>query len=276
MIIKDIPVSDLSVHRALAGMAKWEKEDPRFAALVEDIRDRGIDQPILIDSGLRVVDGRHRFWAAKDLQLPTVPTRQIPDDQVTSVILSTILQRRHYTKGQRAYITYPFFEAAHEEAIHRRYDHLKASPSPARAASTVAEFVADLGFSRELFDHAARVHSIFADDPAFAALMEPKILDEHSPVGLGAVIAGYAGRESTKKGKPDFTPTRQLELFTQTITDELTRWGYWTTADDDAKRTHFGAIRKAASTLDPQTCEEIAEYHKRLAREFSSAAKDRV
>jgi hypothetical protein len=67
---------------------------------------------------------------------------------------------------------------------------------------------ADAGFSRQLIQQALDIHKIFGEDADYKTEVEPRILS--GEVGLGAAVAGYAGRTATKgKNKKQ---TAQLEF----------------------------------------------------------------
>jgi len=71
-------------------------------ALREDIRKRGIVEPLEITPNGTVLNGRERLAAAKHLGLKEIPVRVIsPDDEVEHIILAA-LQRRHLSASQRA------------------------------------------------------------------------------------------------------------------------------------------------------------------------------
>lgn len=205
-----IDPADLQVHPLAKNLPQWADDDSRFEALVEDIRARGIDQPLIITPEKQILDGRHRWRSAKRLQLAQVPVCVQGNGDIAGVIIGTLLQRRHFSRSALAYLAYPLFKSAHEEAIRKEGQNLKKglnSPLPTQC-ETAADLAEQIGVSRALFDQAAQVHKLFAKDPAYKALMEPRILapftggehEDKRPTGLGAVLAGYAGQGN--KGKP--------------------------------------------------------------------------
>ncbi len=105
-----------------------------------------------------------------------------------------------------------------------------------------------------LFD-AKKVHAIFAKDPNFKAQMEPRILaepiggehEQNRPVGLGAVIAGHAGKQNEDKPRNDGT---QLELFGKAIKSFCVR----ALADYTAARK---IVRAELERLTPEETENV-------------------
>ncbi|WP_309400217.1 hypothetical protein [Cerasicoccus maritimus] len=112
-----------------------------------------------------------------------------------------------------AYSAYPLLEPAVAEARQRQLNALRQSADSAVHSvdygKTAEEIAASLGVSRSLFFYAQQIHNEIAKDPDLRPDIEEAIFIEGS--GLGAVIAGLAGRKATK-GKERPT-SRQLDLF---------------------------------------------------------------
>lgn len=271
--------SELSIHPLAKLAPEWTKDDQRFIALVENIRERGIDQRILIDREGRIVDGRNLWRAAKQLQLPEVECAVVADEDIAGTILAGLLQRRHLTKGQRAYMAYPLLESAHKEAGARRLQNLRKGQQIPEIYSvdigkSVDAFAERLGISRPLFYQAAEVHKLLANNKKFdwnderkpltlREYYEPRILDDEDAVGLGAVIAGIGSKLSGKT--QDQNKVGQLELFTDAFDTLKTRFGYW---------GKFSSAQKAA--LDPVIEMTVAEMPFDLCERFVKAAKQRL
>lgn len=77
-----------------------------FQALLEDIRRRGILEPLHVQFDGTVLDGRHRLRAARALGLTTVPVLlvHLKDETPVSYMLRAALLRRHLTDDQKAII----------------------------------------------------------------------------------------------------------------------------------------------------------------------------
>ena len=279
--------AELRPHPATRHLHNLADDDARFLALVDCMARDGFaaDKPATITSDGSILDGRHRWRAAKRLQLARIPCVVRSDADAATVILESIIARKHFTKSALAFECYPLFKAAHEEAKARRLKKLrKGQQIPVsdslRDGNTVVALAKELGISQDLFQDAAEVHKLFERDPAYAAQMLPRIFGEmvggeHEstrPVGLGAVIAGHKGRAVDRGGKPA-AGRRQLELFTKTVVDGITRWEYWEGLSDDAKADHWAAVRAQASGLAPSRAEAMAHYYSKLAAEFRAAAK---
>lgn len=115
----------LNDHPLLEHIPVWRRGDPEFLALTENILERGVDYPVLIDSMGRVVDGRNRRNACLLLGVET-PCRRVADGEVASVIVAGLALRRHLAKGALAYLAAPLFEEVLEESKRRHLEFLRA------------------------------------------------------------------------------------------------------------------------------------------------------
>jgi ParB-like chromosome segregation protein Spo0J len=93
--------NELQIHPEAEIIPPMQAEE--YRALVDDIREHGIKVPLDV-SGNNVLDGRHRLRAAEELDLGTVPVREVPLDGESAgeyIVRSAVL-RRHLTDDQRA------------------------------------------------------------------------------------------------------------------------------------------------------------------------------
>jgi hypothetical protein len=214
-------------HACLKHIPQWPDNSPRMEALRHEMQRTGFCPVILMTPKHEIVDeiSRDRWRAAKALQLDRIACAFVEEHQVDSVMLSVLAQRSHYTRSAIAYLAYPRLASALEEARRHALEMLKkgnVSPSgaPRPTVKTVEELAASLRISATTLKEARRVHEIFAKDATFKAQMEPRLLlepiggehEQNRPVGLGAIIAGYAGKANEDKTRNDRS---QLELFSQ-------------------------------------------------------------
>ena len=245
--------ANLRIHPALKDLPRLPDDSQEFCNFCDNIRSHGILNPIHITADNRIVDGRHRYWAAKSAQMPLIPCLVVPDTKIIDTILDSLTIRRHYTKGQLAYIVYPMLSVMHKAAIDAQVQWLKSRAKTPIADSignrpkTVQEIADSLGISRDIFEHAAKVHEIFAKDEKYKADQEPFILDPVNPRGLGCIIAGYSGRVATKDKKP--TKPQQLDLFTDALGATRKRFTYWQKFDDLQKLKATAEIRKTVEKM---------------------------
>jgi hypothetical protein len=257
---EEVDPMELTVHPLAKRLPRWEKNDQRFIALVEDIRERGIQAPLRVDAENRILDGVETWKAAKQLQLKEVPIARTSDDPATVIVIGLAL-RKHYSKGALAYVCYPLLKPAHEAAQRRRIDVLKKGSAPSSIQSTtgkIEDFCEFLGFGRDLFFQAKAAQEVFEkSDKAVAewqakhpeapkgmalgtsidlrAHWEPKLLN--GEIGLGPMLAGIAGQDATKgKQRED---SGQLSLFTDWLHETEVRFQKWQRLQESEKR-HVG------------------------------------
>jgi hypothetical protein len=127
-----VPTGGLKLH-PLAGLFP-EMSAEEYAALKQSIREGGVREPLLLCDG-KVMDGRHRLRACKELKVAAVPVRDW-DGKGSAVecVLAANLHRRHLTSGQRAALAAHILPALEEEARERQRRHGGTAPGrPGRA-----------------------------------------------------------------------------------------------------------------------------------------------
>lgn len=264
--------SELKVHPALKHVPELAKDSPEFISMLDDIRLRGIDQAIFI-VGDQIIEGRHRWRAAKRLQLPLIPVIERREDEIAGIIINSLVQRRHYTKGALAYMTVPMMEEAFEEAKKREISHRFGQPAAGSAASalplkSVEDLAETIGISRRLFFQARELHEEFEKKPKLREQFEQKILS--GEVGLGGVLAGIAGQQATKRsenGDQGKAESDQLELFGEAFGTLTTRFKYWAKFDADSKEEAVKAIRRTVSHMPDDLREEFSKALKAVEKE---------
>lgn len=106
---------------------------------------------------------------------------------------------RHFTDGQRAYITARDHAAEIEAARARRLAYLRsggrAKQLPGRTHEALAH---DLGFSETLLKQAVRIRQAFAADDRLRARIEPHILAVDSPISLLTALQMIADERSAR------------------------------------------------------------------------------
>ncbi len=276
--------ADLRPHPLNCQMPRWAPDSAEWFAFLEDIQTHGIKTPIRITERNEVVDGETRRLAAKALNLPEIPCVIVEADEINETMLRELQFRRNLTKGQRAYLSFPLLEGAVRISKLRRVANLmndatgpKVDPVDYRASTLTAEdFASSLGFSRDLFFQAKRLHELFAENEDLRAQFEPQILSFDHPIGLGATLAGIASvRESASGehggGRPEDVE-RQMELFQETFTRDLrNRFTYWERWDET---TRVKAITAIAPALEAAPEDFLDALSKRIASERRRRSKE--
>jgi len=115
----DRPVSltaDPEFHPAAAFFPLMDVDGPEFGELVADVREHGLQQPIVLQEG-KILDGRNRYRACQHAAVAPRFEEWVGESP-TAYVLSLNLHRWHLTDGQRAMVAVealPLFEAEAQE-----------------------------------------------------------------------------------------------------------------------------------------------------------------
>lgn len=222
--------SELAVHALLAGMPVMDEVVARlakdakaakggqytekqelheegamsWAGFVADIKARGIIEPLVVAAvpqgtdrhraGVRwdIVDGRHRFAAGKEAGLERFPVKVTTDDPAT-YILGAVCQRYHWDKGQRAFFALHLHGYLVADQSGKRNDVAAQPPDSIGRFASRKALAASIGVSDDTVDTAAKVHDLFAKDPAAKKKYLPLI---YGGVSLQGVLRGDAAEDS--------------------------------------------------------------------------------
>lgn len=150
-------------------MSERERRD-----LVADINAHGLREPVWLHRDGRVIDGRNRYLACRELGVePETRTHEGDDADLVSFVVSLNLHRRHLNESQRAMVAARIANMRQGE----RTDLVEIST---RSQSQAAEM---LNVSRESVNKAKKVQE--QGIPALAALVESGAV----AVSAAAVIA---------------------------------------------------------------------------------------
>ncbi len=254
------PTADLSVHKAIASMPRLAADDPRYDAMRGAWLESGILQPLYVTEAGKIIDGRHRWWFARDMELPEVPCIEVDETEISTVVMAAIAGRNHLTKGQRAYLSYPYLQDAWEAAQRRRMEVLKSGANRGMLpkVASVEDLAEQIGVSVDLMNQARRLHDLLSKTPGLRETWEPRILDAEEPIGLGAAIAGIAGEGATK-GKPKPAPRnsalRNFEVSWENLIRPASHWDRWSEEERDQASA---AIRSSLAQVPPAALDAIA------------------
>lgn len=238
MIIQAATLS-LTIHPLVEHLPVRLPDSPEGRALRALIAENGVTDPIKISKG-RIVDGREVWLHAKALGLDTVPCLEVPAGDVATIVLGSILGRKHYSKSALAYLAFPLIDPVLAEAKKRKLANLKAGKISAErtlsglSSATSAEELADqLALSRTFLFSARNIHGHFAKNEALKEHFESQILS--GEMGLGAVLQGIAGWLATKHQS---RPEREQLVFwagkIKAFTDPR-KFAGWAEADTETR-----------------------------------------
>jgi len=223
-------------------------DHPAATALKTSACDLGrILDPIKICKG-RIVDGRARLRAARAAGLVTVPTAEVAEEEVASIVLQSLLARKHFTKSALAYLSYPLLEPALAEARKRQLSRLRVGEKSANLVSvgnTVEEIAENLGIGRNLLFQTKEIRKKLAKlGDKERAKWEAKILSED--MGIGQVQQALSGQLAGLDGKTHSKGDTQ-QLYFDLFRDAENRFTRWDSLDAAKRKTLRAEYRKSFS-----------------------------
>jgi len=263
--IMQVEVADLVIHPLLDSIPEMPEDCAERRALVASVEEEGIMQPLLIQN-LRVVDGRHRLYAARKVGLTTVPCMEVKGDAAT-IIIDSLTQRRHYTKSAIVMSALPLLEAYTLAGIDRRAENLK-NPNVSRnrisaISGTTSEILSRrLGVSSRLLDQARAVQKYLNEigdwqkngtdmsirEWVFKMVFVGEETDsgEYKPMGLGTILKGLGGKKRSENPGfgEDLSIREQADYqISKHLKNMNTHWKRWEALPYDAKRPVLDGLR---------------------------------
>lgn len=166
-----------------------------FAALVADIREHGVREPITTLGGA-ILDGRHRWRACEQIGIDCPRREWSGPDSPLSYVVSTNLRRRHLDAGQRAALTVDLLPLLEAEALERKAAAGQAfgRGRPGKDPAIVPEAIR--GESREQAASIVGVSARYVSDAKRLATVAPDLFDA---VRAGTTTLPAAVRESGRR-----------------------------------------------------------------------------
>lgn len=118
----EVATSQLSEHSKQAEYSP-QMSAKKWREFVAGIAKEGILQPLIVTKGFRVIDGKHRLRAAKELNIEYVRViiEDIPEDKIPAYITETKLNRDDLKPGQKAALVIRlFYEEERQKAEERK------------------------------------------------------------------------------------------------------------------------------------------------------------
>ena len=184
--------------------------------------DIGIQEPLKVTLSAdgtkgKVWDGRHRLEWALARGKDTVPVIHVTEEVGRKLMEASVIGRRHWTKGQRAYLGV----ICHPEIAGLTAGRPRKSAEDAPVTATA--LAERLGISADTVSQAVALYKVFHAPEAKAGSAEAiEAADRRGKyemsiwagAGLGGLLAGIGGGEATKD-KPLGTMTRLSHLWDQ-------------------------------------------------------------
>jgi hypothetical protein len=103
-VVKNVSVESLRLHESVGIVPEMSLEE--WEELLESIREKGIQVPVHALEDGRVLDGRHRLKAAKELGIKEIDViyHKMNDIEAIEFVRNTATKRRNLTPAQKAAI----------------------------------------------------------------------------------------------------------------------------------------------------------------------------
>lgn len=210
--------ADLTLHPMLArvlmmhevseklGKQKVKKPEHRAAlteldadmqAFFADLDENGIIEPLKVTRDGKVADGRHRLRWATLRGVASVPAVTVSDEEAVRIIEGSVVARRHWTKGMKAYFAVLMHPSVVDAGKAKSAANLKQAPIPTESESvpmTREALAAKFGVSSDLIDQACKLFTSFEASKTLREKHEKLVW---AGFGLGGIIAGLAGHDAT-------------------------------------------------------------------------------
>ena len=132
----EVSTAQLTEHSKQAEYSP-QMSKKKWREFVASVAKEGILQPIVVTKGFRVIDGKHRLKAAKELNIEYVRViiEDIPEDDIPAYITATKLARDDLKSGQRAALVIRLFYEEERIKAERRKQATQFGSSSAEVES---------------------------------------------------------------------------------------------------------------------------------------------
>ena len=176
--------------------------DDRLQDLADDIRDNGLKQPIVIDGGERIIDGRNRYRACEIAGVePVFEPFTGSDEETLRYVISLNLHRRHLDESQRAMVAAEVATRKHGErgpskkkegSIDPSFGEPAAGVSVAEAADALSVGEASVKRARKVIDKGTPELQDAVRDGTVAVSRAAKLADKPPDEQVAEVEAAKA------------------------------------------------------------------------------------
>ena len=150
----------MEIKRAKGGRGDFPEMSPdEFGALVADIRENGLLEPIWLCGDGRIIDGRNRYRACQEADVEPEYRTYTGDGSLVSFVVGLNIRRRHLTQSQKATLAVALEPMFAEEARGRQGTRTDIQPKLAGSENGQArDFAATtVGVGRSYVSYAKRL-----------------------------------------------------------------------------------------------------------------------
>jgi hypothetical protein len=233
-------------------------------AFLDDVKDHGVLESLklcFIKGVLHVADGRHRLSAAQTLKLTAVPGTLVSEEEAVKIIQGTVIARRSWTKGMKAY----FGVLMHPEVVGTKAGRPRNSDKIGISSDnpiTRAELARRCGCSADTIDQACEIFAHCEKSKKIREGFEWRVFT--GSMGLGGILAGIgaqlAGEEEESlngRGRPE-TPWKHLCNGWDKAGRYLAQWDKLTEVQrETAQVSLLGMLKQLPSDLRDAALKEL-------------------
>lgn len=184
------PVSFHPVADIFPMMSERERRD-----LVADIKAHGLREPVWLHRDGRIIDGRNRYLACRELGVePETRTYEVDDADLVSFVVSLNLHRRHLNESQRAMVAARIANLSHGQ----RADRVEGSIDTSTAAGMLNVGEASVKRARKVQEQGLPELAALVESGA-VAVSTAAVIAEVEPEEQREVIAADNEKEIVKR-----------------------------------------------------------------------------
>lgn len=198
-------------------------EDDQFQGLVEDIRENGLQEPIVLFEG-RILDGRNRLRACEIAGVEPIFTSKYLISDPIAFVLSRNLHRRHLTIAQRSAIAMDVLPIA-AEAAKERTRIVARQPKGMRALPP--ELESERGGTSEKLAEMFSVGRSSIEKTIAIQKVAPEVIDRMRTGEIRTVDAAMRAAGINKDKRPYLRPKRHGDDYYEVVPAMLRYLDLW-------------------------------------------------
>ena len=218
--VVEVSTSQISEH-SLQSEFSPDMSKRKWRDFLVSVTKEGILQPLIVTKGFRVIDGKHRLRAAKELGIESVRViiDDIPEDKIPSYITNTKLQRDDLKRGQKAALVIRlFYEEERQKAkasyrdnvgrpkesfpgleTNKQHVHVELAKKAGIGKSSMANLLAVYRNRADLFEQV--FNGTISINKAYTQMKadeEPEQVDEESPLETERQVVEYLRKQEER------------------------------------------------------------------------------
>ncbi len=261
-------LSHLSGERDHAATFSEHHED--WTAFVDDIRARGVREPIrycIIKGKPLIVDGRHRWQAAKQVGFTDIRGIEVTEEEGRDLMESSFIARQNFTKSMRAYAAVVMHPTVATDTNDGKGGRPKKNPAQNAGFLKMPELADRFGVSLRLVEQACELYRALDSSPTLRAKHEWRV---RAGFGLGAILAGIAGDQATSGKARGSAPSN----IGKPIATLRTFWQHYAGQSGEERDILLEQGQRSLSSESPDFISFMAELAAGAARLAAEAAAE--